>query len=389
MAERYSNPFVRYFDTNAALLNGGKLNFYVDDGGTTRKNTYSDDGLTTANTNPVVLTASGVVPDIFLSGAYKVVLTDVDDVQIDAANNVNVTGFTVDDSNNNTVTDVITMTHTTSGTPAAGIGTGLAYVTETAAGNNETGMTIDAVTTDVSGGSEDFDFVVNLMAAGVAAVEKLRVSSVGILTAVGKIIPGGDTSAGDAAAIGVTDAEGIIITGQGSTSDITLKNDADAIVASVPTGTQIFDLSTGGAYFGTAAAANLLDDYEEGTFTFLVEDASNNNITYSGSSGTYTKIGQLVTFNLAWTTSGLLSASGGLRVDGLPFVVSGDGSAVAGTGTNLNITAGYNITGDCVNGSDHMNIKIWDGAAGATELTAAELSADGSLQFGGHYITAS
>ena len=47
----------------------------------------------------------------------------------------------------------------------------------------------------------------------------------------------GDTAAGDNAAIGYTAAEGLILTGQGSTSDITLKNDADGTVFTVPTGT--------------------------------------------------------------------------------------------------------------------------------------------------------
>ena len=47
----------------------------------------------------------------------------------------------------------------------------------------------------------------------------------------------GDTSAGDAAAVGYTSAEGLILTGQGSTSDVTIKNDADATVLSVATGT--------------------------------------------------------------------------------------------------------------------------------------------------------
>jgi hypothetical protein len=47
----------------------------------------------------------------------------------------------------------------------------------------------------------------------------------------------GDTSAGDTSAIGYTAAEGLILTGQGSTNDVTIKNDADAQVLSVPTGT--------------------------------------------------------------------------------------------------------------------------------------------------------
>mgnify|MGYP005709615317 CR=1 FL=1 len=47
----------------------------------------------------------------------------------------------------------------------------------------------------------------------------------------------GDTSAGDNAAMGFTSAEGLILTGQGSTNDVTIKNDADADVLEIPTGT--------------------------------------------------------------------------------------------------------------------------------------------------------
>ena len=57
--------------------------------------------------------------------------------------------------------------------------------------------------------------------------------------------PTGDTAAGDNAAIGFTAAEGLILTGQGSTGDVTIKNDADALVAHVPTGT------TGVTFAGT------------------------------------------------------------------------------------------------------------------------------------------
>jgi len=47
----------------------------------------------------------------------------------------------------------------------------------------------------------------------------------------------GDTSADDNAAMGYTSAEGLILTGQGSTSDVTIKNDADTTVMSIATGT--------------------------------------------------------------------------------------------------------------------------------------------------------
>jgi len=58
----------------------------------------------------------------------------------------------------------------------------------------------------------------------------------------GKVQPGGDTAAADAAAIGYTATEGLILTGQGSTNDVTIKNDADADVATIATGTTVFDM---------------------------------------------------------------------------------------------------------------------------------------------------
>ena len=54
--------------------------------------------------------------------------------------------------------------------------------------------------------------------------------------------PSADTSSGDNAAIGYTSAEGLILTGQGSTDDVTIKNDADAAVIAVPTGTTNVDV---------------------------------------------------------------------------------------------------------------------------------------------------
>ena len=86
-----------------------------------------------------------------------------------------------EDSGTTTVIDPLIIQRTSSGTPAAGIGAGLAFVVETAAGNNETGATIDAVTTDVSSTAEDFDITFNVMVGGAAAAEKMRLESTGYL----------------------------------------------------------------------------------------------------------------------------------------------------------------------------------------------------------------
>jgi hypothetical protein len=75
----------------------------------------------------------------------------------------------------NTVEQGAKVSHTTSDTPAAGIGVGMEFEVETAAGNNEVGATIEAITTDVTSTSEDFDLVLKTMKAGAAASESLRV----------------------------------------------------------------------------------------------------------------------------------------------------------------------------------------------------------------------
>ena len=62
------------------------------------------------------------------------------------------------------------------------------------------------------------------------------ITSTGVITG-GTVEATTDTAAGDNAAIGYTAAEGLILTGQGSTNDVTIKNDADADVISIPTGT--------------------------------------------------------------------------------------------------------------------------------------------------------
>ena len=71
----------------------------------------------------------------------------------------------------------------------------------------------------------------------------------------------GDTAAGDDAALGYTAAEGLILTGQGSTSDVTIKNDADAAALTVPTGTTnvsvVGDLLVGGSITDSGAAVKV------------------------------------------------------------------------------------------------------------------------------------
>lgn len=101
--------------------------------------------------------------------------------------------FAVDDATTAGISYPVKIQHTTSGTSAIGIGAGLQFITETSASNNETGMHLEAVTTDVTATSEDFDFVLKLMQNGAAAAERFRISSAGDGTLVGDLaVNGGD-----------------------------------------------------------------------------------------------------------------------------------------------------------------------------------------------------
>lgn len=87
-----------------------------------------------------------------------------------------------DAASTNSVIPVVRVARTSSGTPANGIGAGIEFVAETSSNNLEIGATIEAVTTDVTLNSEDFDLVFKLMAAGATATEAVRVSSGGVIS---------------------------------------------------------------------------------------------------------------------------------------------------------------------------------------------------------------
>lgn len=87
---------------------------------------------------------------------------------------------------------------------------------------------------------------------------------------------------------------------------------------------------TGGIQFnGDTAAANALDDYEEGTWTPVFTASTSGTVNMLNSAGTYTKIGNLVTCQGYGNVSSVSLPTGEIRVTGLPFVSSQDcGSSV-------------------------------------------------------------
>jgi hypothetical protein len=86
-------------------------------------------------------------------------------------------------------------------------------------------------------------------------------------------------------------------------------------------------ITTDGLTFnGDTAAANALDDYEEGTWT-PAYTATSLVATYSTQIGTYTKVGNLVTLNCNISPNAITTAgTGKLTITGLPFTAASTAS---------------------------------------------------------------
>lgn len=91
---RSVNPRPQFFDSSGDPLVSG-LMYYYEPGTTTFKTTYSDVNLSTANTNPVVLSADGRLPSVFFDGTARQVLREADGTliwDIDPVGGDNITG---------------------------------------------------------------------------------------------------------------------------------------------------------------------------------------------------------------------------------------------------------------------------------------------------------
>jgi hypothetical protein len=103
-----------------------------------------------------------------------------------------------------------------------------------------------------------------------------------------------------------------------------------------------FRLATGGIQFnGDTAAANALDDYEEGTWTPVLTGNSGTKTVGSGNAGTYTKIGNVVTLNATVIWNGTETVGNYPKINGFPFAVSGRASATFGGRSGMTMSNPY------------------------------------------------
>ena len=116
--------------------------------------------------------------------------------------------------------------------------------------------------------------------------------------------------------------------------------------------------ASGGVYLGGTAAANYLDDYEEGTFTPTTAGDASGAFT-STPTGEYTKIGNVCTVRIVFVVGTTFTSN---TIGGLPFTVGGS-NVLSGLAAIVPVmTASSNespvIASAGVNGTD---INFWVG----------------------------
>jgi hypothetical protein len=139
-------------------------------------------------------------------------------------------------------------------------------------------------------------------------------------------------------------------------------------------GVEYARFTTSGLTFnGDTAAANALDDYEEGTFTATITPSTSGTITSGGTfiTWTYTKIGRQVTISGVFVISSVSSPIGtGIVIGGLPYTIFNNNGAygafactyfTAATTTNVSIGARHSInTTQLVLGKDASTVAPSD-----------------------------
>jgi len=137
---------------------------------------------------------------------------------------------------------------------------------------------------------------------------------------------------------------------------------------------------SGGVYLGGTTSSNLLDDYEEGTWTPTLEVGTN--ITYNSQSGTYTKIGRTVYVTGSLDISNSDSDGSGIQIS-LPFTgSSGSESAVFYLGRHFDFLG---ASGPSVCGVRFTGLRLIPLISSDTVIKYREANASGLLRFAAQY----
>jgi len=134
--------------------------------------------------------------------------------------------------------------------------------------------------------------------------------------------------------------------------------------------------------------SELLDDYEYGTWTPTLDGRTTNfsSVTYTERTGTYTKIGNLVTINAYIFVSAWSGASGEIRIGGIPFSVTGGsnpGYTVSVTSGGMNTHPVMAVSFDTA----LFEFYSYSNTGGFSNILDSQLTQDFYIRLNGSYRT--
>jgi len=287
--------FVEFKTTSSsATADFGEYRFNVDEALIA---TIDDGGIELADAKAYFVDTSEVLSETALgSTVVSSSLTSVGTLTALTVDDVAINGKVI--TMTGSASDLITLTAGTNGTLV------IQTVDDAAAAANLT-FTIDGTIDIDSTGvlTLDSGAAINIEPAdgsailldGTISIDGGVITAVTTLDATGDITaanfqPDGDTASSDAAAVGFTSTEGLILTGQGSVTDVTIKNDADATVLGIPTGTSTVELGVD----GTVSSLVLTEKASIALDPAGGADGDYSGITITGIAGATVAFGEMV-----------------------------------------------------------------------------------------------
>jgi hypothetical protein len=300
-------------------------------------------------------------------------------------------------------------------TMAAGVGGGITFMGyKIAQSNQEAFAGIDGFKENGTSGNAAGAFrILTQPSTGAGLVEQMRISSTGAATFSSSVTAKTLTLA-DSAVIQViesttgTNFNGVEFKNTGGSFYIGQDNSAGNFYGSntaysgclytsgarpivfLPGTVERVRISANGLSFnGDTAAANALDDYEEGTFTPTVEGAGAVGTgTYARQIGVYTKIGNIVTINV-WLQWSSHTGTGDMRLSNLPFTSIGTNnfraSGTFGWVDNLTLTANNVIGMAMIPAATYASVTQYPAGGGAASGVLMDTAAN--LHFAMTYQT--
>ena len=138
--------------------------------------------------------------------------------------------------------------------------------------------------------------------------------------------------------------------------------------------------ATANAGNSASMSAELLDDYEEGSWTPSPNASTGNSPSFGSVSGLYTKIGRMVFIRgqIANIDTSGTTASAQLRVDGLPFAVDGSFGIGAAISDNITLQGGRTQLNIQVSTSDYITFTQSGNSLSETPTDMADIDASTS-----------